>query len=124
MLSPLIGAGHLQTPQSKLDGIDDTARLQLLIDAIVDYAIYMIDIDGTVRSWNSGAQRLKGYTPDEIMGKSFASFYTPDDRTKGLPERALSVAAQAGRFSAEGWRVRKDGSRFWASVIIDAVRNH
>ncbi|MGY4513356.1 PAS domain S-box protein [Bradyrhizobium sp. USDA 3650] len=113
----------MQTHQSKLDGIDDTARLQLLIDAIVDYAIYMIDIDGTVRSWNSGAQRLKGYTPDEIIGKSFASFYTPDDRTKGLPERALSVAAQAGRFSAEGWRVRKDGSRFWASVIIDAVRN-
>lgn len=113
----------MQAHQSKLDGIDDTARLQLLIDAIVDYAIYMIDLDGTVRSWNSGAQRLKGYSPDEIIGKSFASFYTPDDRTNGLPERALSVAAREGRFSAEGWRVRKDGSRFWASVIIDAVRN-
>jgi PAS domain S-box-containing protein len=113
----------LQAHQSKLDGIDDTARLQLLIDAIVDYAIYMIDLDGTVRSWNSGAQRLKGYSPDEIIGKSFASFYTPDDRANGLPERALSVAAREGRFSAEGWRVRKDGSRFWASVIIDAVRN-
>src|SRR4051812_5620063 len=83
----------------------------------------MIDLDGTVRSWNSGAQRLKGYSPDEIIGKSFASFYTPDDRANGLPERALSVAAREGRFSAEGWRVRKDGSRFWASVIIDAVRN-
>ncbi|HVI79253.1 MAG TPA: PAS domain S-box protein, partial [Candidatus Acidoferrum sp.] len=113
----------MQAHQSKLDGIDDTARLQLLIDAIVDYAIYMIDLDGTVRSWNSGAQRLKGYSPDEIIGKSFASFYTPDDRANGLPERALSVAAREGRFSAEGWRVRKDGSRFWASVIIDAVRN-
>src|SRR3954471_4244706 len=83
----------------------------------------MIDLDGLVRSWNSGAQRLKGYSPDEIIGKSFAPFYTPDDRANGLPERALSVAAREGRFSAEGWRVRKDGSRFWASVIIDAVRN-
>ncbi|PSO17524.1 hybrid sensor histidine kinase/response regulator [Bradyrhizobium sp. MOS002] len=118
-----MGAHDLQSPRSKLDGIGDTARLQLLIDAIVDYAIYMIDLDGTVRSWNSGAQRLKGYSPDEIIGKSFASFYTPEDRIKELPQRALSVAAQEGRFNAEGWRVRKDGSRFWASVIIDAVRN-
>ena len=122
MLFP-IRSRHLQSFQSKLDGIGDTARLQLLIDAIVDYAIYMIDLDGTVRSWNSGAQRLKGYSPAEIIGKSFASFYTPEDRAKGLPERALSVAAQSGRFSAEGWRARKDGSRFWASVIIDAIRN-
>ena len=113
----------MQSPHSKLDRIDDTARLQLLIDAIVDYAIYMIDVDGTVRSWNSGAQRLKGYTPDEIIGKSFASFYSPEDRAEGLPQRALSIAAQTGRFSAEGWRVRKDGSRFWASVIVDAIRN-
>jgi PAS domain S-box-containing protein len=113
----------LQSPQSKLDGIGDTARLQLLIGGIVDDAICMIDVDGTVRSWNSGALRLKGYTPDEIIGKSFASFYTPEDRAKGLPQRALSVAAQTGRFSAEGWRVRKDGGRFWASVIVDAIRN-
>ncbi|RXT42988.1 hybrid sensor histidine kinase/response regulator [Bradyrhizobium betae] len=113
----------MQSPKSKLDGIGDAARLQLLIDAIIDYAIYMIDVDGTVRSWNSGAQRLKGYSPDEIIGKSFASFYTPEDRAKGLPERALRVATQAGRFSAEGWRVRKDGGRFWASVIVDAIRN-
>lgn len=113
----------LQTPKSKLDGIGDTRRLELLVDAIVDYAIYMIDIDGTVRSWNSGASRLKGYTPDEIIGKSFATFYTPEDRAKELPQRALAAASQAGRFSSEGWRVRKDGSRFWASVIIDAIRN-
>jgi PAS domain S-box-containing protein len=113
----------LQNPKSKLDGIGDTRRLELLVDAIVDYAIYMIDIDGTVRSWNSGASRLKGYTPDEIIGKSFATFYTPEDRAKELPQRALAAASQAGRFSSEGWRVRKDGSRFWASVIIDAIRN-
>src|SRR4029079_3917972 len=97
-LFPAAGAHDLQSPQSKLDGIGDTARLQLLVDAIVDYAIYMIDLDGTVRSWNSGAKRLKGFAADEIIGKSFASFYTPEDRAKGLPQRALSVAAQEGRF--------------------------
>lgn len=113
----------LPSPSSRLDSLDDTRRLQLLIDAIVDYAIYIIDVDGTVRSWNSGAQRLKGYAPQEIIGKSFSSFYTPEDRTNGLPERALSIASREGRFSAEGWRVRKDGSRFWASVIVDAIRD-
>ena len=113
----------MHAPQTKLDGIDDSRRLELLIDAIVDYAIYIIDIDGTVRSWNSGAERLKGYAPGEIIGKSFAEFYTPDDRAKGLPQRALAVASQSGRFSSEGWRVRKDGSRFWASVIVDAIRD-
>ncbi|WLB24367.1 hybrid sensor histidine kinase/response regulator [Bradyrhizobium japonicum] len=113
----------MQTPQTILNRLDDTRRLQLLIDAIVDYAIYIIDIDGTVRSWNSGARRLKGYAPDEIIGKSFAAFYTPEDRVKGLPQRALSVASQTGRFSSEGWRVRKDGSRFWASVVVDAIRD-
>lgn len=112
----------LPSPPSKLDTLDDTRRLQLLIDGIVDYAIYMIDIDGTIRSWNSGAQRLKGYTPEEIIGRPFASFYTPEDRSKGLPERALRIASRDGRFSAEGWRIRKDGSRFWASVIVDAIR--
>ncbi|MET4297146.1 PAS domain S-box-containing protein [Bradyrhizobium sp. LB8.2] len=117
------GHGTRLIPQSRFDELDDTRRLQLLIDAIVDYAIYMIDVDGTVRSWNSGAKRLKGYSPEEIIGKSFASFYTPEDTAKGLPEQALNVAGRTGRFSAEGWRVRKDGSRFWASVVIDAVRD-
>ena len=106
--------GPLNKPQSKLDGVSDARRLQLLIDAIVDYAIYMIDVDGTVRSWNSGAERLKGYSADEIIGKSFSSFYSSEDRAKGLPQTALRIAAETGRFSSEGWRVRKDGSRFWA----------
>ncbi|MFY9952428.1 PAS domain S-box protein [Bradyrhizobium sp.] len=109
--------------QSKLDGVCDARRLQLLLDAIVDYAIYMIDVDGTVRSWNSGAERLKGYSADEIIGKSFSSFYSPEDRAKGLPETALRIAAKTGRFSSEGWRVRKDGSRFWALVVVDAIRD-
>ncbi|SED16009.1 PAS domain S-box-containing protein [Bradyrhizobium erythrophlei] len=113
----------LDKPQSKLDGVADARRLQLLIDAIVDYAIYMIDVDGTVRSWNTGAERLKGYSADEIIGKSFSSFYSPEDRAKRLPQTALRIAAETGRFSSEGWRVRKDGSRFWALVVVDAIRD-
>ena len=109
--------------QSKLDEIGDARRLQLLIDAIVDYAIFMIDVDGIVRSWNSGASRLKGYSAEEIIGKPFSVFYTPEDRASGLPQRALKTARDSGRFSAEGWRVRKDGSQFWALVVIDAVRD-
>jgi PAS domain S-box-containing protein len=121
---PCFGVLHqLNKPQSKLDGIDDARRLQLLIDAIVDYAIYMIDVDGTVRSWNSGAERLKGYSAYEIIGKPFSSFYTAEDRTKGLPQTALKIAAETGRFSSEGWRVRKDGTQFWALVVIDAIRD-
>ena len=83
----------------------------------------MVDVDGAVRSWNSGAERLKGYSADEIIGKPFSSFYSPEDRAKGLPQTALRIAAETGRFSSEGWRVRKDGSRFWASVVVDAIRN-
>jgi PAS domain S-box-containing protein len=113
----------LNTNQTKLDGIGDARGLQLLLDAIVDYAIYVIDLVGTVRSWNSGAERLKGYSADEIIGKPFSSFYTPEDRAKGLPQTALKVAGETGRFNSEGWRVRKDGSRFWALVVIDAIRN-
>jgi PAS domain S-box-containing protein len=113
----------LKKLQSRLDGVADARRLQLLIDAIVDYAIYMIDLDGIVRSWNSGAERLKGYSADEIIGKPFSSFYSLEDRAKGLPETALRVAAETGRFSSEGWRVRKDGSRFWALVVVDAIRD-
>jgi PAS domain S-box-containing protein len=112
----------LDKPQSKLDGVADARRLQLLIDAIVDYAIYMIDIDGIVRSWNAGAERLKGYSADEIIGKPFSLFYSPEDRAKELPQTALRIAAETGRFSSEGWRVRKDGSRFWALVVVDAIR--
>ena len=107
----------------KLAEIEDGRRLQLLMDAIVDYAIFMLEVDGTIVSWNSGAAKLKGYPADEIMGRSFSVFYTPEDRANGLPQRALATARDTGRFSAEGWRVRKDGSRFWALVVIDAVRD-
>jgi PAS domain S-box-containing protein len=98
-------------------------RFELLIDSIADYAIYMLDPSGVVSNWNTGAERLKGYTADEIVGHHFSRFYTAEDRTKGLPARVLDAAAREGRYEAEGWRVRKDGSRFWASVVVDAIRN-
>ena len=103
--------------------INEGDRYRLLIDAIADYAIYMLDVTGHVVSWNPGAQRFKGYRPEEILGQHFSRFYTPEDRATGLPARALRTAATEGRFENEGWRVRKDGSRFWAHVIIDPIRD-
>jgi PAS domain S-box-containing protein len=105
------------------EGNLDPASFQLLIDSVVDYAIYMIGLDGRVRSWNAGAARLKGYRAEEIVGRSFGTFYAPEDQAAGLPQKALQTARDTGRFAAEGWRVRKDGSRFWASVVIDAIRD-
>jgi PAS domain S-box-containing protein len=102
--------------------LSDEGRYRLLVDAIDDYAIYMLDLDGRVSSWNPGAQRFKGYTRDEILGEHFSRFYREEDRAAGLPERALHTAATAGRFEAEAWRVRKDGGHFWAHVVIDPIR--
>ena len=87
---------------------------EVLIQGVVDYAIYMLDPDGRVASWNPGAEKIKGYSEDEILGEHFSRFYTPEDRAAGVPERALRMAAETGRFTAEAWRCRKDGSRFWA----------
>ena len=103
---------------------DDAGWLQLLIDSIVDYAIYTIDVEGRVASWNSGAARLKGYSVEEIIGQPFAKFFTPEDQARELPREALDTAARIGRFETEGWRVRADGTRFWALAVIDAVRDH
>ena len=110
----------IRTPSVIGDAAD---RYRLLVDSIADYAIYMLDAGGNIVSWNPGAQRFKGYTPDEIVGQHFSRFYTPEDRAIGLPDRALRLAATEGRFENEGWRVRKDGTRFWAHVIIDPIRN-
>jgi PAS domain S-box-containing protein len=98
-------------------------RFRLLVQNVTDYAIYMLDTDGFVSSWNAGAQRFKGYTPDEIIGEHFSRFYEPEDQATGLPQRALATAAREGRFEAEGWRVRKDGNRFWANVVIDPIHD-
>ncbi|MDN4055471.1 PAS domain S-box protein [Massilia sp. YIM B02763] len=97
-------------------------RFRLLVQGVTDYAIYMLSPQGTVTNWNQGAERIKGYAQHEIVGQHFSRFYTDVDREGGLPQRALSTAAETGRFEAEGWRMRKDGSRFWAHVVIDAIR--
>jgi PAS domain S-box-containing protein len=101
----------------------DLQRFQILVDAISDYAIYMLDPDGNVASWNSGAVRFKGYSAEEIIGSHFSRFFPDEEREAGLPERILRTAAADGRFESEGWRVRKDGSRFWANAIVDAIRS-
>jgi PAS domain S-box-containing protein len=103
--------------------IDESARqLARLIDGIRDCAIFMLDPSGVVVSWNPGAERIKGYSAEEIVGRHFSQFYTPEDRNTDLPNRALRTAAASGKFEGEGWRVRKDGTKFWASVLIDALR--
>lgn len=98
-------------------------QLRLLVQGVTDYAIYMLDLDGCVSSWNAGAERIKGYTHDEIVGEHFSRFYTEEERESGMPTRGLACAAAEGRWETEGWRVRKDGSRFLAHVIIDAIRD-
>jgi PAS domain S-box-containing protein len=112
---------QLPSGQSGLDILSGDRRFELLVDAIRDYAIYLLDADGCVRSWNSGAQRFQGYTADEIIGRHFSLFYTEEDRASGLPVTALDTARRDGRYEAEGLRVRKDGSRFWTTVVIEAV---
>ncbi len=106
-----------------LKGISEERRFQLLINAVIDYAIYMLDADGRVATWNPGAERFKGYTADEIIGQHFSQFFQPEDREADVPGRALRIAAREGRFEAEGWRIRKDGSRFWAHAVLDAIRS-
>ena len=98
------------------------SRFELLVQSVTDYAIYMLDPQGIVTSWNAGAQRFKGYDPHEIIGEHFSRFYTPEDRAREIPKVALETAVREGRFEAEGWRVRKDGSRVWANVVIDPIR--
>ena len=90
---------------------------------VADYAIYLIDENGFVTTWNAGAERIKGYKPDEIIGAHFSRFFTPEDRAAGLPERALATARREGRFESEGWRVKRDGTRFWASAVLDVVHD-
>ncbi len=99
-------------------------RFRLLVENANDYAIFMLDREGKVSTWNVGAERIKGYRADEIVGQHFSQFYTPEDLLSGKPDMELKSAALQGRFEDEGWRVRKDGSRFWANVIITAVRDH
>ncbi|MGE5651630.1 MAG: PAS domain S-box protein [Bacillota bacterium] len=106
-----------------LRAISDALSFQLLVDGVHDYAIYMINPEGSISSWNRGAERVKGYAADEIIGQHFSRFYTPEDQAAGEPARALQCALDDGKYEKEGWRVRKDGSRFWAQVVLEAIRD-
>ena len=96
---------------------------RLLVEAVVDYAIFLLDPEGRVSSWNAGAERIKGYAPEEVIGQPFSIFFTEEDRYLNLPEIAVDAARRNGRFETEGWRVRKDGTRFWALAVLDAVHD-
>src|ERR1700712_5687696 len=103
------------------DLLESERNFRLLVEGIIDYAIFMLDPQGRVTNWNAGAERIKGYKASEIVGKHFSVFYTPEDLATDLPRRALETAVNEKHFLAEGWRVRKDGSRFFASVVIDPI---
>ncbi|RYY99462.1 MAG: PAS domain S-box protein, partial [Comamonadaceae bacterium] len=111
----------LTQPSSESTSLEQ--RLQLLIDAVLDYGIFVLDPEGHVVSWNSGAEKLKGYSRAEIIGKHFSVFYPPDSIASGWPQEELRQARLRGRFEDEGWRLRKDGSRFWANVVITALHD-
>ncbi len=100
---------------------DETRQFALLLNSVTDYAIYMLDPEGYIRSWNPGGARIKGYSAEDVIGQNFSRFYTPEDIASGLPQRGLEIARREGKFEAEGWRVRKDGTRFRASVVIDPI---
>jgi PAS domain S-box-containing protein len=108
-------------PASRLALSDRSRQFELLLDSVTDYAIYMLDAEGFVRSWNAGGERIKGYRQEEIEGTHYSAFYMPEDVAQGLPMKNLQIAEREGRFSGEGWRLRKDGSRFRASVVIDPI---
>jgi PAS domain S-box-containing protein len=110
-----------KSKQQQRDLYESERNFRLLVEGVADYALYMLDPTGIVTSWNIGGQRIKGYTPQEIVGQHFSRFYTEADRANGKPFRALSIAREQGRYEEEGWRVRKDGTFFWASVIIDPI---
>ncbi|CAJ0743144.1 Sensor histidine kinase RcsC [Ralstonia edaphis] len=124
--SALIGFGTVISDMSEKKAAHDAVlkserNFRLLVQGVTDYAIFMLSPDGHITSWNAGARRIKGYTEDEIIGSHFSRFYTPEDVAAGVPFRGLETARSDGRFEAEGWRVRSDGSRFFAHVIIDAI---
>jgi PAS domain S-box-containing protein len=118
-----IGMSDLGEMKSAQEISDTERQLNVLIEAVTDYAIYMLDANGNVRTWNTGAERIKGYSADEIIGKNFSVFYTDEDKHAEKYLTALEAAAREGRYEAEGWRVRKDGSRFWVNALVYPIRD-
>jgi PAS domain S-box-containing protein len=108
---------------SAVELVGSDRRFQLLVDAVTDYAIYLLDPEGRIISWNSGAARIKGYTAAEVIGSNFTRFYTPEDQAAARPALSLRIAREKGRFEDEGWRVRKDGTHFWATTVIEPIRS-
>jgi PAS domain S-box-containing protein len=117
----LIGFGKITRDLTERRSAEQ--RYRMIIEGVTDYAIFSLDSQGNVTSWNSGAQRIKQYTAEEIIGRHFSNFYTPEDRERGQPQHVLKTAEQEGRWEGEGWRVRKDGTRFWSSVVVTAIRD-
>jgi PAS domain S-box-containing protein len=122
------GRGLLQAEIERRERAEQALRaseeqFQHLVADVQDYAIFLLDTQGHIATWNAGAERIKGYRPEEIIGQHFSRFYTTQDAAQGLPERGLQIAKRTGRFEGEGWRVRNDGSRFWANVVITALRD-
>src|SRR5262245_18191403 len=114
----------MQPDGATTDVVSDAAdHLRLLIESQPDYAIFLLDASGHVMTWNGGAHRLKGYTADEIIGRHFSAFYPPEQVAEGVPDQILESVRETGRYEAEGWRVRKDGTQFWADVVITALRD-
>jgi PAS domain S-box-containing protein len=111
----------IEQNRQQRDLFESERSFRLLVEGVADYALFMLDPTGIVTSWNIGAQRIKGYAPAEILGQHFSRFYTETDRANGKPARALATARQTGRYEEDGWRVRKDGTFFWASVVIDPI---
>lgn len=111
---------ELEKPDSA-ELVDEAQQFRLLLNGVTDYAIYMLDSRGYIKTWNQGGEQIKGYGRDEVVGTHFSRFYIPEDVADGAPQRGLDIAKEKGRFSAEGWRVRKDGSHFFASVVIDPI---
>ena len=124
--NPRIEIAKLEDRTAALEGRASATEdmFRLLVDSVRDYAIYMLDRDGNVATWNEGAERITGFRAYEVIGRPFATFYPPEAVKSGRGEQALAVAEREGRSEEEGWRVRKDGSWFWANVAISAVRNH
>ena len=113
-----------QEIQAAFDRLEESERrFRILVDGVTDYAIYMLDPEGYITNWNAGAERIKGYSAQEILGRHLSTFYTESDRQAGMPARTLETAGRLGKLEAEGWRVRKDGTEFWANVVVDAIHD-